>query len=157
MGHKKDTIYQIRPINCHFEIECCFKQKSMPKKSKAVIKAVGAAPNSFVNEFHNSFLCIILFHNIFLCTFGNLIGFHGKSTLLYYLIPNPIYIYIYIYIYCNRVKTQTWLSCYHKFISAENITILSVSSDDFFHAFLEVAVYGEYSNILRRNEFIMTT
>ena len=27
---------------------------------------------------------------------------------------------------------QTWLSC-HKFISVENITILSVSSDDFFY------------------------
>ena len=35
--------------------------------------------------------------------------------------------------------TQTWLSRHYKFISAENITILSVSSDDFLHAFLEVA------------------
>ena len=37
------------------------------------------------------------------------------------------------------METQTWLSCHNKFISAENITILSVSSDDFLHAFLEVA------------------
>ena len=39
----------------------------------------------------------------------------------------------------NRVKTQTWLSCHYKFISEENITIPSVSSDDFLHAILEVA------------------
>ena len=37
------------------------------------------------------------------------------------------------------MDTQTWLSRHYKFISAENITILSVSSDDFLHAFLEVA------------------
>ena len=37
------------------------------------------------------------------------------------------------------METQTWLSCHYKFFSAENITILSVSSDDFLHAFLEVA------------------
>ena len=37
------------------------------------------------------------------------------------------------------METQTWLSRHNKFISAENITILSVSSDDFLHAFLEVA------------------
>ena len=65
------------------------------------------------------------------------------------------------------METQTWLSRHNKFISAENITILSVSSDDFLHAFLEVAEQqtsrktckrdGEYSNILCRNEFIMTT
>ena len=36
------------------------------------------------------------------------------------------------------METQTWLSCY-KFISAEDITILSVSSDDFLHALLKVA------------------
>ena len=35
--------------------------------------------------------------------------------------------------------SQTWLSRHYKFISAENIIILSVSSDDFLHAFLEVA------------------
>ena len=35
------------------------------------------------------------------------------------------------------MKTQTWLSC-HEFISAENITILSVSSDDFLHTLLAV-------------------
>ena len=27
------------------------------------------------------------------------------------------------------METRTWLSCHYKFISAENITILSVSSD----------------------------
>ena len=33
------------------------------------------------------------------------------------------------------METQTRLSRHNKFISAENITILSVSSDDYFHAF----------------------
>ena len=37
------------------------------------------------------------------------------------------------------METQTWLSRHYKFISAENINILSVSSDDFLYAFLEVA------------------
>ena len=37
------------------------------------------------------------------------------------------------------METQTWLSCHYKLISAVNITILSVSSDDFLYAFLEVA------------------
>ena len=37
------------------------------------------------------------------------------------------------------METQTWLSRHYKFISAENITILSVSSDNFLYAFLEVA------------------
>ena len=37
------------------------------------------------------------------------------------------------------METQTWLSCHYKFISVENITILSVSSDGFLHAFLEIA------------------
>ena len=36
------------------------------------------------------------------------------------------------------METQTWLSRHYKFISAENIDIYSVSSDDFLHAFLEV-------------------
>ena len=35
--------------------------------------------------------------------------------------------------------SKTWLSCHYKFISMENITRLSVSSDDFLRAFLEVA------------------
>ena len=35
--------------------------------------------------------------------------------------------------------TQTRLSRHYKFISAENITILSVSSDDYLHVSLEVA------------------
>ena len=59
------------------------------------------------------------------------------------------------------METQTLLSRHYKFISAENIPILSVSSDDFLHAFLEVAEViwrdGEYRNILRRNKLIMTT
>ena len=37
------------------------------------------------------------------------------------------------------MEIQTCLSRHYKFISAENITILSVLSDDFLHAFLEVA------------------
>ena len=37
------------------------------------------------------------------------------------------------------METQTWLCCHYKFISAGNITIFSVSSDDFLHAFLEVS------------------
>ena len=37
------------------------------------------------------------------------------------------------------METETWLSRHYKFISAENITIHSVSSDNFLHAFLEVA------------------
>ena len=37
------------------------------------------------------------------------------------------------------METQSWLGCHYKFISAENITILPVSSDDFLHALLEVA------------------
>ena len=37
------------------------------------------------------------------------------------------------------METQTWLSCHYKFISVVNIIILSVSSDDFLHAFLKVA------------------
>ena len=37
------------------------------------------------------------------------------------------------------METRTWLSRHCKFILVENITILSVSSDDFLHAFLEVA------------------
>ena len=37
------------------------------------------------------------------------------------------------------METQTWLSHHYKFISVKNINILSVSSNDFLHAFLEVA------------------
>ena len=37
------------------------------------------------------------------------------------------------------METQTWLSCHYKFISPDNITILSVSSADFLQAILEVA------------------
>ena len=37
------------------------------------------------------------------------------------------------------MEMQTWLSCHNKFILTESIAILSVSSDDFLHAILEVA------------------
>ena len=37
------------------------------------------------------------------------------------------------------MENQTRLSRHNKFISAENITILSVSSDDYLHASLKVA------------------
>ena len=46
------------------------------------------------------------------------------------------------------METQTWLSRHNEFISAENITILTVSSDDFLYAFLEVA---EQQNLLNTN------
>ena len=36
------------------------------------------------------------------------------------------------------MKTQTRLSRHYKFISAENITIPTVSSDDYLHTFLPV-------------------
>ena len=56
------------------------------------------------------------------------------------LIPYHIYNIVIIYVcvcvcVCNRMETQTWLSCHYKFISVENITILSVLSDDFLYAF----------------------
>ena len=60
-------------------------------------------------------------------------------------------IYIYIYIYIVQFDGNSKLvSRHNKFISAENITILPVSSDDFLHAFLEVAEkkmwnYSSYS------------
>ena len=50
------------------------------------------------------------------------------------------------------MEAETWLSCYYKFISTENITILSISSDDLLQAFLAVA-----EQQIRRNKFIMTT
>ena len=37
------------------------------------------------------------------------------------------------------METQTWLSCHYKFISVENIIILSVSSDIFLQTFLKIA------------------
>ena len=36
------------------------------------------------------------------------------------------------------METQIWLSCHNKFILAENITIFSVLSDDYLHAFLSL-------------------
>ena len=48
------------------------------------------------------------------------------------------------------MEAQTWLSCHNKFISAENITLHSVWSDEFLHAFLEVAEHqmGSYCSYL---------
>ena len=37
------------------------------------------------------------------------------------------------------METLTWLRRHYEFISAENINVLSISSDDFLHASLEVA------------------
>ena len=53
------------------------------------------------------------------------------------------------------METGTWLSRHYKFISAENVTILFVSSDDFLHAFLEVAEqqmwnYNSYLKIKKK-------
>ena len=52
------------------------------------------------------------------------------------------------------METQTWLSCHYKFILAENITILSVSSYDFLHAFLEVSEQQmwNYSSYLKKKD-----
>ena len=53
------------------------------------------------------------------------------------------------------MEPQTWLSCHNKFISAENITIFSISSDDFLHAILEVAeqqMWKKKKLILRRGQ-----
>ena len=52
------------------------------------------------------------------------------------------------------METQTWLSRHYKFISAENSTVFSVSSDDFLHAFLEVAEQQmwNYSSYLKNNK-----
>ena len=35
------------------------------------------------------------------------------------------------------METPTWLTCHNKFITAENVTILSVSSNDILHDILE--------------------
>ena len=57
------------------------------------------------------------------------------------------------------METQTWLSYHNKFISAENITILSVSSDDFLHAILEVAEQQmwSYSSYVKKKSFKFTS
>ena len=57
-------------------------------------------------------------------------GFSGRGNLIN-IISIPLFIYMY-----NRMETQTWLIHHYEFISAENISILSVSSDDFLHAVL---------------------
>ena len=81
-----------------------------------------------------------------------------------WLMAEKVYIYIYIYIYierererervCNWMETQIWLSRHYKSISVENITIVSVSSDDFLHAFLEVAEQQiwNYSSYLKNKK-----
>ena len=52
------------------------------------------------------------------------------------------------------METQTWLSHHYKFISAENNTLFSVSSDDFLYAFLEVAEQQmwNYSSYLKKEK-----
>ena len=54
------------------------------------------------------------------------------------------------------METQTWLLRHYKFISAENITILSFSSDDFLHTFLAVAEQQmwNYSLYLKKKNFL---
>ena len=37
------------------------------------------------------------------------------------------------------MENQTWSSCHNKFISPENVIIISVSSDNFLYVRLEVA------------------
>ena len=50
------------------------------------------------------------------------------------------------------METQTWFGCHDKFISAENITILTVSSDDFL---LEAAEYVQHvKSYLRRRRVL---
>ena len=50
------------------------------------------------------------------------------------------------------METQTWLSCHNKFILAENITILSVSSDDYLHVILEVAEQQMWSSYVQKKK-----
>ena len=52
------------------------------------------------------------------------------------------------------MEIQTWLSHHYKFISAENINILSGLSDDFLHAFLAVAEQQmwNYSSYLKKEK-----
>ena len=53
------------------------------------------------------------------------------------------------------METQTWLSRHYEFISEENITTLSVSSDDFLHAFLDVTEkqMWNYSSYLKNKKY----
>ena len=52
------------------------------------------------------------------------------------------------------METQTWLIRHYKFISAENITIVFVSSDDFLYDFLAVAtLFIIYKDELTKFEF----
>ena len=55
------------------------------------------------------------------------------------------------------METQTWFSHHYKFILAENISILSISSDDFLHAFIKVAEqqmwnYSSYLKMKNKNK-----
>ena len=52
------------------------------------------------------------------------------------------------------METQNWLNPHYRFISEEDVTILSVSSDDFLHAFLEVAEQQmwNYSSYLKKKK-----
>ena len=56
------------------------------------------------------------------------------------------------------METQTWLSYYYKFISVENITILTVSSDDILHALLKVAEQQmwSYSSYVKKKKTSQT-
>ena len=47
------------------------------------------------------------------------------------------------------METQTWLIHHYKFISVENITIISVLSDNFLHAFLELQEKHVKSHLMR--------
>ena len=57
------------------------------------------------------------------------------------------------------METQTWLNRHYKFISAENITRLSVSSDDFLHDFLGVAEQQmwSYSSYVKKKQKKLNT
>ena len=50
-----------------------------------------------------------------------------------------MYVYVCVCV-CNRMETHTWLSRDYKFISAENISILSVSSD--------IYILGDWEKIM---------
>ena len=45
------------------------------------------------------------------------------------------------------METETWLSCHNKFISAENITVLSVESIAFFYMQYFKLHNSKYANV----------
>ena len=70
---------------------------------------------------HRIWFCFVLWHiyynglfnaksflNIYIKNIYVLVGFYGISTIVGYLIPNPLYIYIYIYIYCILFGWVLW-------------------------------------------------